>query len=84
MCWDVYDWTRNMLSMHSYRLGTVCGEFGIPAKMHPLTGQVWIKANAGNPKALKFILEHNDEDVICLEPVYKMLEPFARRNKVSM
>jgi len=84
ICIDIYDWTKSFLSMHSYRLGAVCQEFGIPAKQHPLTGQVWIKANAGNEKALEFILEHNDEDVICLEPVYKMLEPFARLQKTSI
>jgi len=84
LCLDVYDWTRNFLSMHSYRLAAVCQEFEIPAKQHPLTGRIWIKANAGNKKALDFILEHNDEDVVCLEPLYDLLEPFARRQRTSI
>jgi len=84
LCIDLYDWARNFLSMHSYRLGAVCQEFGIPAKDHPLTGQIWIKANAGNKRALNFILKHNDEDVICMEPLHAMLEPFARLSKTSI
>jgi len=81
---DMYDWTKSFLSLHSYKLEVVCKEFDIPAKGHPLTGQIWIKANAGNKKALQYILEHNREDVICLEPLYEMLEPFARRQRTSI
>lgn len=81
---DLYDWARNKLSLHSYRLETVCRELGIPAKEHPLTGEIWIKALAGDKEALNYILIHNQEDVICLEPLYKRLEPFVRNSKVSI
>lgn len=81
---DVYDWVRNFLSMHSNRLEKVCEEFEIPAKKHKLTGNIWIKAGTGNKKALAHILDHNDEDVLCLEPLYNVLEPFARQQKASI
>lgn len=83
-CLDMYDWTKNFLSMHSYRLAAVCEAFNIPAKSHKLTGEVWIKAATGNQAALDFIMEHNNEDVLCLEPLYEMLEPFARRQRTSI
>lgn len=81
---DCYDWCKNKLSLHSYRLQTVCNEFGIPAKMHPLTGDIWIRALGGDKESLDYILEHNREDVICLRPVYQRLEPFVRGGKVSI
>lgn len=84
MCLDMYDWCRNFLSMHRYSLMAVCGEFGIPAKSHQLTGQMWLKAGAGNKSALDFIYEHNKEDCECLEPLYEMLEVYSRRNRTSI
>jgi uncharacterized protein YprB with RNaseH-like and TPR domain len=84
LCIDVYDMCKNFLSLHSYRLEVVCNEFAIPAKGHKLTGQIWVKSNSGNKLALDHILSHNIEDVVCLEPVYKMLEPFTGRQRPSI
>lgn len=81
---DLYDWAKNKLSLHSYRLETVCKEFGIPAKGHPLTGDIWLRAMAGKKDALDYITTHCAEDVICLEPVYNILEPYVRGGKVSI
>lgn len=81
---DVYDWTRNKLSLHSYRLETVCRELGIPAKTHPLDGTRWCNAMAGDQEALDYIEAHNDEDVVCLEPVVERMKPYVRGATVSI
>ena len=82
---DLYDWTKNKLSLHSYRLETACREFGIPAKTHPLDGHTWVKAMAGNQKALDYIGKlHCKEDVVCLEPLYLKIEPYVRGRKESI
>jgi uncharacterized protein YprB with RNaseH-like and TPR domain len=81
---DLYDWGKNKLSLHSYKLGVVCQELGIPAKEHPLDGTTWVRAMAGDKDALNYILTHNREDVVCMEPLYTRLEPFMRKTKVTI
>jgi uncharacterized protein YprB with RNaseH-like and TPR domain len=81
---DLYDWAKNKLSLHSHKLEVVCRELNIEAKGHPLNGDIWVRAMAGSKDALDYILLHNREDVICLEPLYAMLEPFMRNTKVTI
>jgi uncharacterized protein YprB with RNaseH-like and TPR domain len=81
---DMYDLAKNKLSLHSYRLETVCRELGVPAKGHPLDGDRWCRAMAGNEDALKYIETHNEEDVVCMPPVLYRLEPFYRKLKLSL
>lgn len=81
---DVYDWARNFLSLSNYRLGTVCKEFGIPAKGHDMTPEHWIKATMGNEKAIEYIDIHCKEDVVALGGAYDLLEPFARLQRTSI
>ena len=81
---DLYDWCRSKLSLHRYGLATVCRELGVEAKGHPLDGEIWVRAMYGNQDALDYILEHNIEDVVCMEPVYNMLEPMMRNMKVTI
>lgn len=81
---DMYDMAKNKLSLHSYRLGTVCDFLGIPAKGHPLKGDPWLKAQVGDPASLEYVGIHNEEDVLCMPPVLYILEPFYRRMKLSV
>jgi uncharacterized protein YprB with RNaseH-like and TPR domain len=81
---DLYDWAKNKLSLHSYKLEVVCRELDIPAKGHPLDGKTWVRAMAGDKGALEYILLHNREDVVCMEPLYNMMEPFMRRTRVTI
>ena len=81
---DAYDMAKSKMSLHSYRLQTVCGFLGIPSKSHPLDGDTWLNAGIGNKDALDYMWEHNKEDVICLEPAYDYLEPFFRGTRVSV
>jgi uncharacterized protein YprB with RNaseH-like and TPR domain len=77
---DVYYLARRILRIHSKRLQSVCGLLGIKGKTH-LEPRIWVMANTGNPKALKYILEHNKADVIILERAYKKLQTYEGRTR---
>ena len=85
-CVDLFDWVRNMLKMGWGRnsLFAVCNEFGIEAKGTKCPAFYWVKAGTGNQKAIDTIFQHNKEDVICLKPLYQMLDQFARRVRTSL
>jgi DNA polymerase elongation subunit (family B) len=81
---DLYDLAKNKMSLHSHRLQVVCETLGIPAKSHPLVGEIWIKSACGHQPSLDYIDTHCEEDVVCLVPVLERLEPFYRRSKLSV
>jgi len=81
---DVYDMVKPYLKLHNNRLATVCNYLDIPAKGHSLNPTVWQKAMAGDKDSLDYILEHNREDVISLELLWKKLNGFTRRAKSSI
>jgi len=81
---DVYTIVKKKLCLHRNRLQTVCDFFGIPSKAHPIDYKVWIDAFNGNKKALDYIFEHNKEDVISLEAVYRLLTPYNNRSMASV
>lgn len=70
---DAYDTVKHKFKFHSNRLAAACEFFGIPAKGHPLKPAVWQKAQAGDKKALAFILEHNKEDVTSLKALWEKI-----------
>jgi len=83
---DMYDWVRNFIKMgfRGNSLWSVCTEFGIPSKGTKCPRYYWVKANQGNLAAIQAIYEHNKDDVICLEPLYGLLEPYSRRMRTSV
>ena len=70
---DAYFIARYQLKLSSNKLGVVAGFFGIPAKHHPLTFAIWLRAFGGDQKALDYIITHNKEDVITTERVWERL-----------
>lgn len=70
---DVYYLVKNRLQLHRNRLEDACRYFNIPCKTHPLVPTVWLKAMKGDKKALDYILEHNKEDVLSLEALWKKI-----------
>ena len=48
-----------------------CRFFGIPSKATPLNPDIWQDALCGEKKAIDYILQHNKEDVISLEKLWK-------------
>ena len=70
---DVYYLVKNRLQLHRNRLEDACRYFDIPCKTHPLVPTIWLKAMKGDRKALDYILEHNKEDVLSLEALWKKI-----------
>lgn len=60
---DLYYVARSKFALHSNRLAAVCEFFGIEAKNHPFTPQLWEDAGAGKQEALDTTLVHCQEDV---------------------
>lgn len=70
---DLYFMAREKFALHSNRLGSICQFFGIDAKNHPMTPELWQKAGAGDEDALQEILTHNKEDVDSTNKVFDLL-----------
>lgn len=65
---------RYKMKLHSNRLASVSSFLQIAEKT-PLDGPIWIKASAGDKKALQYIKEHNVQDVIVLEEAFNRIKP---------
>lgn len=80
---DLYYLARSKLCLHSNRLGSVCQFFGIEAKNHPMTPELWVRAGRGDKEALEEILTHCEEDVrstdSCLD-LLLMYSPATQRS----
>jgi len=70
---DMYYIARSKFAIHSNRLGAVCEFFGIEAKGHRMTPELWVRAGRGEQGALDTILLHNKEDVESTDEVFLML-----------
>lgn len=81
---DVYYIARSKLRTHRKRLETVADLMNIPSKEHRLNPEIWQRAQAGSVRALEYIQQHCDEDVITLEEVYKRLVNFRGESKTSI
>jgi len=81
---DVWNDVKSKLCLHRSRLADACNFLDIPAKTHPLKPMIWMKALAGDKKSLKYILQHNREDVISLEKVWRVLEKYDNLGKSSI
>ena len=67
---------KEKMKLTSNRLASVSSFLGVKEKT-PLNGPIWIKASAGDPSALKYIITHCKQDVIVLEEVYELIKGLA-------
>ena len=81
---DLYYIARSKLRLHSNRLGSICQFFGIDAKNHPMTPDLWQRAGAGEKEALDEVLTHCIEDVQSTEKVWDMLNKYYGNIKRSI
>lgn len=65
---------REKMALHSNRLASVSSFLGLEEKT-PLDGPTWIKASAGNKKALDYVVKHNIQDVIVLQQAFEKIRP---------
>jgi len=81
--WDLYWTVKNKLKLSRNSLERVYQLLNIDGKTH-LDIKIWQKARIGEEKALKYVLKHNEGDVIGLEKVHEKLEPFRKWTKRSI
>ena len=81
---DLYYIARAKLALHSNRLQAVCEYFGIPAKGHRMTPDLWRRAGAGQSEALATVLEHCREDVRSTDQVFLLLLKHLQLQKRSI
>lgn len=81
---DAYDMVKSKLCLSSNRLNVACEAlFGETLKTR-IEAMYWVRALAGNKKALAYIVDHNKKDVIDLERVYTRLRKYCRRSSRSI
>lgn len=81
---DVYDIVRTKFKFSRRSLDMVCRFFGIDAKGHRLDHDLWLRAIAGDKKAMNWILEHNKEDVDSLRTLWHRINDYARITSTSI
>lgn len=72
---DGWKTSRNRLKLRNNRLKTVQEFLGTDTEKDAVLGPMWIKAVAGDSKALKYVIEHCRKDVKALEEAYLLLRP---------
>lgn len=70
---DTWRISKYKLKLNSNRLATIAEFFECGDKT-PVLGNQWIKAMAGDPKAIKYVVDHNKKDVLVLENVYEKIK----------
>lgn len=80
---DLYDIVSAKFKLSRKSMQNACRLFGIESKASPFNMEVWQDALAGHQEALNYILEHNREDVISTEKLFKVLMPYkGTRGKI--
>jgi uncharacterized protein YprB with RNaseH-like and TPR domain len=72
---DGWKTARNRLKLRNNRLKTVQEFLGTATEKDAVLGPTWMKALAGDSKALKYIINHCRKDVKALEEAYMLLRP---------
>lgn len=77
---DLYFTAKHQLKLSSNRLANVQAFLRLSAEKTPLTRRMWRQAEAGNPKAIRYVAHHCYMDVEVLEQVYDKLRPYVRQH----
>jgi uncharacterized protein YprB with RNaseH-like and TPR domain len=81
---DLYYSVRGKLRLYRNRLEVACSQFDIPSKGHRLNPSVWMDAQAGDKKAVGWVLAHNVEDVESLEQLWDKMQGHFKMNRTSV
>lgn len=77
---DLYFTAKHHLKLSSNRLANVQEFLQLVDAKTPLTRRVWRQAEAGNPKAIKYVAHHCLKDVDVLYGAYEKLRPYVRQH----
>jgi len=80
---DLYYLVRSKMQLHRSSLKAATQFLGIGGKTN-LDPKIWRGAMYGDPKSLKYVLDHNIADVRILERLHKKIEEYCNTNVVPM
>lgn len=80
---DIYYMVKRLLKLNRSSLEAATRFLGIDGKNHVL-GEEWMLARIGNPRGLRYVLEHNIFDCDILEKLHDRLQNFAKRTTRSV
>lgn len=80
---DLYYTVRNKFKLHRNSLGVVTEFFGIEGKTH-LKADEWTLVKIADPDIMPVIKEHNVEDVIILEKLHEIVNPYRKWTRKSI
>lgn len=82
---DAYDLVKNKFKFGRNSLAAACTQFGIESKETPISPQVWMDATLGrSTKAIQTILQHNKEDVISTEALWRKVHNYSSDARTSI
>jgi uncharacterized protein YprB with RNaseH-like and TPR domain len=81
---DTFFLLKSKFSLRSKSLKHACKFFGISAKEHGFEFEPWYNAAKGDKKAINYVLQHNIEDVVSTEALWKRINRFSMINKRSI
>jgi uncharacterized protein YprB with RNaseH-like and TPR domain len=81
--WDLFYTCRSLFKLHRKSLDAVTTFLGIAGKTH-LDLSIWNRARYGDPKALKYVYEHNTQDVLILEKLFERVKHFKKWTRKSI
>lgn len=74
---DLWVTSRTRLALTSNRLVNVQEFLKLHDKKTPLLKETWGRANAGDARAIKYVIDHNRADVLVLKEAYDILRPWV-------
>lgn len=80
---DLYYLVRAKFNLHRNSLGVATGFFGIEGKTH-LSTTDWMLVRTADPEVMPSLKEHNIEDVIILEKLHEIVNPYRKWTRRSI
>lgn len=81
---DAYMMARSRINLSSKRLENCCRQLLGYTNKTRIETQHWRGGMRGDKKALDYIVEHNCYDVVDLEKLYNVIEPFSGTSRSSI
>ena len=75
---DLFYTVKANLALSRKSLQNVGYHLGLSNEKTPVEGKVWVQAQVGKPKAIKYVIDHCKSDVLILEEAYTTLRPLVR------
>ncbi len=75
--WDLFYYAKRIFKLSRKSLAVVCAFFGIEGKNH-VDLKIWMLAKHGHKKSLKYVIDHNREDVKILQELHDKMWPYAK------